>query len=867
MTSQPSNSSFSRHCSYNIFRGVVFFLFLPAALSSLLFTSCKTVGQLPLEQSLSGNWTFAESGSKDFYPASVPGTIHTDLIHNNLIPNPFDKCNEKDVQWIARKTWVYKTHFDVSSSLLKAQNLALVFEGLDTYADVRLNGHQILHTNNMFRSWEVVAKEFIQEKNNLLEIIFYPALDHYEADSAANSVYLPGGKWIYSRKAAYHFGWDWGPTLITAGIWKPVKLVGWNNLRATDWHFTTSDLTEKQARIGLNVSLESSRKQKAKISINDQKTGQEIYSQIIEIEAGTPTITNEFTIENPKLWWTNGLGEPYLYEWTIRLETADGQVISHDAAYGIRSLRLVEQDDSIGKSFYFELNGHPLFAKGVNYIPQQSFVTEVPDSSYHSLIQQAAEANMNMIRIWGGGIYETDLFYELCDRHGILVWQDFMFACAMYPGDPDFLDNVRIEAVQQIKRLRNHPCLALWCGNNEVDEAWHNWGWQKQYEMSAATQDTIWQYYTNLFRSLLPEIVATHDPSRQYVSTSPQNGWGRKESMTHADSHYWGVWWGKLPFEKYLEKVPRFMSEFGFQALPSRFLINSYDLYDGNDLLSQGLHCHQKNPQGYQTIDLYIEREKIKPRSLDEYIYASQLIQAQGIGMGIEAQHSAMPSCMGSLYWQLNDVWPVTSWSSIDSKGVWKALHYRVKELFAPLSLSIIPEGDSLKISVINDHNRPVKGKLRLLRYSFKGSSEELFANDLGIESNEVAKIKLRLHDVNKTKQAQTEMLIAEFIDNEGHSCRDFQFFAPLGELKLMPAAIETTIEEKTEGLLLSLKADVFTAFVQLSLPTAFAHFDDNFFHLFPGQTKTVLVNTQLSAKSFQEQFNILSLNNLIHNK
>lgn len=819
------------------------------------------------EQHLNEGWMFSAANDMHFYPATVPGNIHTDLLRNQLIPHPFEACNEKQLQWIGEQNWVYRTTFQVSPEMSESKHIALIFDGLDTYAEVLLNGHSILKANNMFRRWEAECKTLLKPDSNQLEIVFHSAIEHYKKDSANYPVFLPGGKWVHARKAAYHFGWDWGPTYITAGIWKPVRLLAWNSLRAHHWHVSTINFNENEANIRLEVEMESDRNTSGEIRVLNPETGQIIHSQAVEIHKGAFNIQTTFRISQPQLWWSNGLGKPHLYDWLVKIITTEGSVVSTKIRHGIRSLRLIKEQDSLGSSFYFELNGKPVFAKGANYIPQHMFVNEVTDSSYRNLINQAVSSNINMLRVWGGGIYERDLFYELCNEHGIMVWQDFMFACAMYPGDSAFLENVKQEAAEQVKRLRNHPSLALWCGNNEVDEAWHNWGWQQQYAMQPSRQDSIWTYYEDLFHRLLPKIVEQYHPEAGYISSSPQLGWGRAESMTSGDSHYWGVWWGKEPFEKYLEKVPRFMSEFGFQALPSRYIMEKFGMNSGDSLMVQSMKCHQKHPMGYETIDLYLAREALKPQQLNEYIYLSQLIQAKGIGLGIEAQRSAMPRCMGSLYWQLNDVWPVTSWSGIDHEGVWKALQYRVKELFAPLSISIFQEGDSLRISVINENPYAVEGSLLFERFRFDGVEIPIKSMKLRLNENQINSFSMLATAACPTDEQGSSLLRVRFRNEQGIVAEDAEFLKPLGMLSLSNAPLELQVKPGKDGLQIQLKSDAFIAFVSLSLDDEKAHFSDNFFHLYPGETKNIMVQTSMSTEELKARLRVLQLNELIQSR
>ena len=454
----------------------------------LILSSCKEEPRRELieRMELNTNWIFRNSSEPNWYPANVPGTVHTDLRNNGVIENPFYGCNEEKLQWIGERDWIYKNQFTVDSNLLANKNINLVFEGLDTYANVMLNGQTILQANNMHRRWEFDCKDQLKVGNNLLEIHFQSALNKFFEDSLALGYPLPGGRWNFARKAAYHFGWDWGPRFITAGIHKPVYLETWNTHRPTDFHIYTKNIDQQAATIGLTYWVESAIDETATIRIIDTKTNKELTNQTcllgrqaINLQSANQNYRIEFSIDNPKLWWSNGLGEPHIYDLHIELITESGYIHTKEIPFGVRTLKTFLEDDEHGQALYVELNGHKVYMKGANYIPQHSFVTEVTHQNYIDIVDLAVESNMNMLRVWGGGVYEDDIFYEICNRNGILVWQDFMFACAMYPGNDNYVTNVKQEAAQQVKRLRNHSNIALWCGNNEVDEGWHNWGWQR----------------------------------------------------------------------------------------------------------------------------------------------------------------------------------------------------------------------------------------------------------------------------------------------------------------------------------------------------------------------------------------------------
>ncbi|TVR40397.1 MAG: glycoside hydrolase family 2 protein, partial [Bacteroidia bacterium] len=715
------------------------FLLIGFSLISQVFWGCaKRDAALVREKDLSAGWMFLFNGDNGdtWYPARVPGTIHTDLQHNGLIPDPFYGCNELDLQWVGQRDWSYRNTFRLDEQLLSNENISLVFEGLDTYATVYLNGVKLLEANNMFRSWEVSCRELLRKGENLLEITFASAENRFLEDSVALGYPLPGGRWVFARKAAYHFGWDWGPAFITAGIYKPVYLRMWNHHKPEDIQLYTLEISDEEAVIRAELEITSLVPDHAFVKVRDLQTGRLYAYEEIELITGRGLYDFIFTISEPVLWWSHDIGEPHLYDLNIEVETFSGYSYEKHISYGIRTIDVITEADEYGESFYLKLNGMPLFMKGANYIPQHSFVTEVTDADYERIIQNAVKSNMNMLRVWGGGIYERDIFYELCNRYGILVWQDFMFACAMYPGDDEFVRNVEHEAIEQVKRLRNHASLAMWCGNNEVDEGWHNWQWQQIHGIHPADSAIIWESYQRVFHELLPGVIAEHDPGRFYLHTSPVHGWGHEESMKEGPAHYWGVWWGMEPFEMYLDKVPRFMSEFGFQAMPALATIREFQPEEADTLFSNALKCHQKHPTGYETISAYLERENLHPETLLEYIYYSQLIQAKGVGMAIEAHRRDKPRCMGTLYWQFNDCWPVTSWSGMDVNGNWKALQYTVRQLYDDIMVSVIDHKGITDFYIVSGMRENIPGRVELRMIDFSNHKTVLLSRGINMRAN-----------------------------------------------------------------------------------------------------------------------------------
>jgi beta-mannosidase len=836
---------------------IFYVLLLAGLMSACQDKTTPLVRTIPLTK----EWVFYDHQSGNWYPAQVPGAIHTDLHRNGLIDDPFYGCNEQDLQWIGRIDWVYKTTFLLEDTDSGAENISLVFEGLDTYADVYLNNQKILEAKNMFRTWEIPCNENLRPGENNLEIRFQSAENRFLKDSAAHPYPLPGGRWVFARKAAYHFGWDWGPKFITAGIWKPVYLKLRNSHDVEDIYLTTKSINQTQAQISAEITISSTETEAATVSIFNRTDGKIITKENFRLKPDQDEYQIDFVIKDPILWWCNGLGEPHLYKLLFEIKTASGEVFTQNLNYGIRTIELVREPDEFGTSFYVKINDTPVFMKGANIIPPHSFMPETGRQDYEKLVQLAVESNMNMLRVWGGGVYKDDEFYQLCDENGILVWQDFMFACAMYPGDDDFVENVRQEAIDQVKRLRNHTSLALWCGNNEVDEGWHNWGWQRQHDLSDEDSAAIWNGYKKIFHEILPEVISTLDQKRQYTSTSPMHGWGRKESLSEGPAHYWGVWWGQEPFEVYLDKVPRFMSEYGFQAMPSLSAISSIQPQDKDTLFSDALRCHQKHPTGFETIELYLERKHLFPKTLEQLIYFSQLIQAKGITMAIEAHRRAKPRCMGTLYWQLNDCWPVTSWSGTDFYGNRKALQYAVKNSYRDILVSIHKQDTVGEVYIVSDRHNPVKGKLDLSVRHFDGSLVWQYEKQIEIPANSSAEVaNFTTNTMLNGFPPEQCIMHASFTTHQNETYRSQAFFEKYGDLKLPKSALEYEVKKVPNGHEIIVRAENFAAFVHLFLADSHAVFSDNFFHLMPGESITLSCNSTLGNEEFNRQIRVQDL-------
>ena len=805
-------------------------------ISCLTFlTACQPKKELPIIKTLDSNWSIRSINSKTSHKATVPGNVYSDLIDNRIIEDPFIGDNEVKVQWVSDSTWLYQTRFDASSTILSKENIHLNFEGLDTYAQVYLNDSLILSSNNAFRNYKVPINDFILSKNTL-SIKFTPTRVKEEIEKNKLKYTLPEGGRIFTRKAQFQYGWDWGPSLNTMGIWKDISLNAWDDAKIENVFLKKKSYTEDQAKITAKITLSSPPKEPTLIVVS--AAGKDFS---LPIQAGNQTKQFDIplTIDSPKFWWPHNLGAPYLYEIEAKLLKADVVTDNMTVNHGIRNVSLVTDEDQHGQSFYFMVNDIPVYMKGANYIPQHSLQNRVTTNHYEKLLQDVVDANMNMLRVWGGGIYENNIFYDLCDKKGILVWQDFMYACAMYPGDELFLKNAEKEAEDQLLRLRNHPSIVLFCGNNENSEGWHRWGWQNG--KTKAQKDKIWADYLKLFDSILPNQVAKYTDV-DYWESSPKYGRGNPKYQSEGDAHDWWVWHDAYPFEHFEDFVPRFMSEFGFQSFPSPDVMKFINQSNDIQIVTKAIRSHQKHHRGFELMDLYMERDYLIPNNDEDYIFLSQLVQARGMRLGIEAHRRAKPYNMGTLYWQLNDCWPGISWSSIDHFGNWKAFHYEAKDAFENVLISFERHSDRVDVYIVNDLITSLDETLEMKLIDFEGNVLWNASKQINVPSSSSNLVNSFFIDSGLTSKWNQVLLQVNFGDS-----KNTYFFVKPKELALNNNEIELDIEKVNEGYLISLSSITFQKDVMLSSTTN-GHFSDNYFDLFPNEIKQVLFKTEASS-------------------
>ena len=810
---------------------------------------------------LNGEWQFRAVGSEDVHPtgqgdvsgwmsARVPGTVHTDLLACGKIPDPFHGLNENDVQWVGRREWLYHREFDVDESFARQNRVELVAEGLDTFATIKINGRNAGSSSDMFVEHRFDVKKYLRTGKNEIEILFDSAdLRAIELEKKHKALMVGHEPHrIYARKAQYSFGWDWGPRLVTAGIWRGIRIEGCGAGRLSTPFAKVVALSKKEAVVELSVDVELLTKEpmvlKAEISHNG------VVAQNEE-RARSGRKKFRFRIRKPEIWWPNGYGGQPLYRAVLTLFSDGDAGEREEFTFALRTVRLLQRPDDEGRSFTFEINGEKIYCKGADWIPSDSFIPRIADGTYERLLGMAKDANMNMLRVWGGGIYEQDIFYNLCDRLGLMVWQDFMFACAEYPEHPWFLKQVRDEAKKAVERLRNHPSIVLWCGNNECEWIFCQQNPEKSPDaMSGAT----------IFRSLLPAVCRKLDGTRPYWRSSPF-GSGFPNDESNGNHHQWEMWARWRDFKEYESDHARFVTEFGFQAPPHLRTLETIGAHPDDHPLTRLLEHHNKLPEGTERIYRFQAGHLPVATDLEDFVYKGQIIQAEALKTAVEHWRRRKFRTSGSLFWQLNDCWPVTSWSVVDSALRPKAAYYYAKKFCAPVLVSFRGTRNETEVWGTSDLLTSFNGLLEVELRTFDGTVH--WRRGAGVRVNRNGSVVLMRVRSSEWAEADLERsyLLARLKSDGQTISENRRYFVEPKHMRLSPSEVNLTVaSDGSNGSLVTLICSGLKKNLRLEIENEDAGFDDNYFDLDARIPKVVRVSSKLPDNLIKEMLRLRSL-------
>ena len=847
----------------------------------------------PQALDLDGGWRFriapaeaaAHPPASAWMPARVPGTAQTDLMAQGKLPDPYIGDNEAKVQWVGLSDWQYQTEIDVPASLLGRDHVDLVFDGLDTFAEVKVNGASVLKADNMFRTWRVPVKGTLHAGRNTIEVDLASPITTLAPRIAAMPYVMPGAydsafgdeapgrdSSTYVRKAGYQYGWDWGPRVVTLGIWKPVRLEAYDKARLDDVHLAQLHLDDQVAALDAEVDIASDGVQPVSVTLDvtGPDGSHQTVTQDASLFAGMVPVHVPLSIQNPKRWWPVGYGRPDLYTATVTVRQRremGGEVIGAlTRRIGLRTTEIRRQPDQWGKSFELVINGVPVFAKGANMIPFDIFPTRVTAAQQDGTLQSAIDAHMNILRIWGGGTYQDDHVYDKADELGLMIWQDFMFGGAITPYDRDFRENVRVEATEQVKRLRRHPSIVLWAGNNEVQTDWENWGGSTKdvkAALSPEERDKVVTGMVRLFDQVLRGAVELNAPGTPYWASTPSTDYdGPADQDTDGDRHYWSVWGGK-PVEEYLNVTPRFMSEYGLQSFPVMETIKAFA--GPNDLQPETpvMRAHQKYDKGNgnKRLLLYINNNYGQPKDFGSFVYLSQVMQAEGIELAASHLRASMPHSMGSMYWQINDVWPGASWASIDWFGRWKALQYHARRFYAPVIVTALRKERVTTVNLVSDEGTPRTYDYRLRVMDLDGKVLSQTTRGVTVPARTSLKLDaLADGELLKGSAPERTYVVADLLDHGARVSRSIVYFTPSKALALRDPKIRTELKAVPGGYSLTLSSATLARQVWIDLGAIDARLSDNAFDLLPGEPATVSFNSSKPPAAVKAALSVRSL-------
>ena len=803
---------------------------------------------------LNGTWNWCDMESKEWHKGSVPGTVLTDMMDGGLIEDPYWRTNEYETRELSRSDYRYEREFEVPESFFREEEQCLVFEGLDTIADIYLNDELLLAVNDMHRTWRIDVKGKLKAVNRLAVAFQSPTAFIEKADREGDIFYASTGCMKGNgalRKAHYMFGWDWGPQLPDAGIFRSVYLSGFSIARLDDVR-----IRQEHGAGGVKLSVESSVR---KLSESDTAGSGMLACKITAPDGTVLTVekevgineTIEALIEAPQLWWPNGYGAQPLYTVRVELRRSDSVLDVWERTIGLRTVTVCTDADEWGNQFAFVVNGQKIFAMGANYIPEDNLLGHLSEERSERLIRDCARANFNCIRIWGGGYYPEDYVYDACDRYGILVWQDLMFACNVYDLNDEFEANILAETADNVKRIRHHACLGLWCGNNEMEWGWRDWGRLEGHRPKYKAD------YTKIFEMLLPRLVKQVDDQTYYWLSSPSSGgsFDDPNDFNRGDNHYWEVWHSNKPFTEYRDFYFRFCSEFGFQSFPGKKTLDSFSLPEDQNIFSEVMESHQKNGLANTKIFSYISGYYKYPKDMESIAYISQILQLKAIQYGVEHWRRNWGRCMGSIYWQLNDCWPVASWASIDYYGRWKALHYGAKRFYARF-MATACEKEELSTEIdYYIHNESFEERKAVLRvrlidrdfHTLYETETEITAAAFEVKNVLPMDFAPFLAEAGMKKRAVAEYSL---IEDGCIVSRGTTLFVKPKYFDFKTPEYRVSVTEKADGFCIHAEADTYVSYAELSLDEYDVVLEDNFFDI----TSEEGVDITVDKKEFPNQ-------------
>ncbi len=792
-------------------------------------------------QTLNGTWLMNEKGSEAYLEAKIPGSVLSALLVQHRIQDPFFGTNEYEARELFRQDYYFSREFEVLPELYEQEHIRLCCKGIDTLSRIYINELPVGYTENMHRTYNFEVKNFLRPGVNVITIEIQSPLNYienYHTGMGKSITYVPQGGMAgnqFLRKAHCMFGWDWGAQLPDCGIWRSIDLIGYSLIRLDEVEIIQHH-EKRKVMLEIHVSAELIRKGtyiiQAELVTPDGRV-----SAITETMVGNEVVLT-MEVENPKIWWPNGFGEHPLYTVSVfALDMNGNQWDSKSYKIGLRTLTVSQEKDEFGKEFCFMVNGVKIFSMGANYIPEDSIYSFITKEKIDYLLKAAVKSNFNTIRVWGGGYYPSDTFYELCDEYGLIVWQDLMFACNVYELTEDFRRNIEAEAIDNIIRIRHHACLGLICGNNEIESGWYHWPDIMNHS------DSLKRDYVRMFEEIFPKIAADYAPQVFYWHSSPSSGgkFDAPDDETRGDCHYWDVWHGQKPFTDYREHFMRFCSEFGFQSFPSIKTVKTFTKEDDRNIFSEVMESHQKNDGANGKLLYYLSENFLYPKDFESLLYITQIMQGMAVKYGVEHWRRQRGRCMGTLYWQLNDSWPVASWSSIDYFGRWKALQYMAKAFYAQIAGSIERTGNVAAVYIQNEtrdfESRRVKISLQTLDFRLLHEAE------YEVEIRPFEPLKVCEIDYTPYIQGIENQVFMEavFLDEDDVVVSsEIEVFVPYKRLALEGSSISYSVIELADEYVIRMMSGGFAAFVELDLRQADAVFSDNFFHLTSKREKAV---------------------------